>query len=1314
MKTFRMIGFAMVAILMCLSACSSGGDDPIDPIIPDPKPEVVAPEITIDSSILANGLNFTSKKGEQSITFTTNEDWTISVAAPTSGASWCTPSVVSGSKGIATVKFSVLENVDYENRSVTVTIKASSATKTFTITQKCAEALLITTNKYELGEEGGTVEIEVKANIDYKMEIAETAKSWITESSTRALKAYKHTLKIAASEESVKREGEVRFVSGSKVESVKIYQSGEAVLLLSKNEYSVSDKGATVSIDVKGNVDFGVRMPNVDWITDEASSRGMSSHTLKYVVSPNGTYDGRSAEIVFYDKNSSLKETLKITQVQKDALIVSKKEFVVQPEGETIEVELNSNVDFDLSVADNWVTRVEGRSSRGLVSHKLYFQVVENGTEAERSTQILITDKKKQISEAIVIKQKYKEKNIPYLTFSADAAQTLTMSKAVATLQYSVKGGEWKELGTNTVEFGGDKGDLRLRGKSKTGTATEVDPNSAAYICFGNNTPVDCNGDIRTLVNYEDHEHADCSEARFIALFSGCTQLISAPSLPSEVLASYCYFYMFNTCRSLIEAPELPASTLAEGCYNSMFYNCSSLIKAPELLATTDGGNSYNSMFSGCNSLDYIKVMLITYPELELNRCASVGTIVVNRTATWVSQYDYKIPTDWTIKYEGESSWANDHTPYLTFSSESKQTLALDIKVPYGESVFDYYKTIEYSVDGSIWNDLFGKKVTFGGVTGDLKLRSKNPYGTAKIEVRTDGSTPEHYISGSNNAYILSRSTIKFGTDSEVVCTGDIRTLVDYENYEITDCSQAGFIELFNKATVLTSSPKLPIKTLATLCYESMFSSCTSLTSAPELPATTLAEACYQRMFSGCTSLASAPELSATTLADNCYTGMFDGCTSLITAPELPATNLADHCYNSMFYGCTSLTTVPELPATTLMKGCYSSMFSGCSSLVKAPALPAATLTEYCYSQMFINCQKLSYLKMMATDITAKKSLEGWKDFGGSSKGTFVKDVNARWDESEVVPKGWTVIGEGEMDNTPYITFKADEIQVLTISKTIETLEYSLRKGPWQSLVKIQQVSFGGIYGDLQLRGKSSIGTAIDVNDCATFEFLNDVDVSCTGDIRTLIDYRCYETVNTSNARFCALFMNCDNLIKAPELPIETLASECYRSMFYGCAKLQQAPELRSKTLAYNCYNTMFARCTSLRQAPVLPAETLANSCYMSMFSGCSNLTQVPVLSAKTLANYCYTSMFYECISLVNAPELPAEKLTDYCYNYMFNGCKKLKNITMLATDISAYKCLDSWVSGVASTGTFTKNKQTDIPVGSSGIPNGWDVVDKQ
>lgn len=633
------------------------------------------------------------------------------------------------------------------------------------------------------------------------------------------------------------------------------------------------------------------------------------------------------------------------------------------------------------------------------------------------------------------------DENIPYLTFTADAEQTLTMSKDVATLEYSVNGEEWAELETNTITFGDTYGTLRLRGMSEIGTAIEINPETAPKITFGNNTKVRCEGDIRTLVNYKNYEHADCSKARFIALFGYCTQLTSAPSLPSEILAEACYMhmfwgcssltdapilpattlsggcyaYMFGCCSSLIEAPELPSTALTEGCYMRMFYECSSLTKAPDLLATTDGGNSYLDMFKGCRSLNYLRVMLISAPSNGrvdiLQSMGSTGTVVVNRAATWINQYN--IPSGWDIIYEGESSWTGDNTPYITFSSDEKQTLELDIDVSPFENTRDHYTTIEYSVDGSIWQDLYNRVVTFGGVTGDLKLRSKSPYGTAKAEVRTDGSSPDyHFIFGCGYdnimTYFLSTITIKFGTESKVFCTGDIRTLIDYESPETADSNNARFTYLFNDATVLSSSPELPINVPASFCYEGMFDGCASLITAPKLPAKTLAMQCYSSMFRNCTSLINASELPATTLVDGCYLNMFYGCTSLITAPELPATTLARSCYAYMFQNCSNLKSAPKLDATTLAPHCYASMFSSCKSLVTAPDLPALSLIEDCYSQMFINCSKLSYVKMMAIDISDYNCLSSW--LPNSSTGTFIKNAHATWDESKVIPKGWTVM----------------------------------------------------------------------------------------------------------------------------------------------------------------------------------------------------------------------------------------------------------------------------------------------------------------
>ena len=379
----------MLAMMICiLASCSDGGSE--EPVNPTPKPEEVKTEITIDSGIISNGLSFGVTEGEQSISFSVNANWTLSVASTTSGATWCKASATSGSKGSATVKFSVDENTGYDDRSVSVTIKAGSVSKTFTITQKGADALLVTTTKYEVAQEGGQIEIEVKANISYQMEISEDAKGWITEAESkgRTLTTTKHKLNVAMNENAEKREGDITFKSGDKVETVKVYQAGGAILLLSQNEYIVSDAGETISVDIKSNIDFGVQMPEVDWISDEASSRGMSSHTLKYIVAVNETYDSRSAEIVFYDKNSDLKDTLKVVQAQKDAIILSQKEMALKSNGETIEVKLSSNVDFEMILPDvKWIS--ESTSTRSLVEHKKYLTISENMSESSREAKVI-------------------------------------------------------------------------------------------------------------------------------------------------------------------------------------------------------------------------------------------------------------------------------------------------------------------------------------------------------------------------------------------------------------------------------------------------------------------------------------------------------------------------------------------------------------------------------------------------------------------------------------------------------------------------------------------------------------------------------------------------------------------------------------------------------------------------------------------------------------------------------------------------------------------------------------------------------------
>ena len=84
--------------------------------------------------------------------------------------------------------------------------------------------------------------------------------------------------------------------------------------------------------------------------------------------------------------------------------------------------------------------------------------------------------------------------------------------------------------------------------------------------------------------------------------------------------------------------------------------------------------------------------------------------------------------------------------------------------------------------------------------------------------------------------------------------------------------------------------------------------------------------------------------------------------------------------------------------------------------------------------------------------------------------------------------------------------------------------------------------------------------------------------------------------------------------------------------------------------------------------------------------------------------------MFYGCTSLVTAPELPAATLVTYCYGWMFDGCSKLNYVKAMFTHIWGDGCVEYWLNGVSSTGTFIKNKNVTWTNKDAGIPSGWTV----
>ena len=160
-------------------------------------------------------------------------------------------------------------------------------------------------------------------------------------------------------------------------------------------------------------------------------------------------------------------------------------------------------------------------------------------------------------------------------------------------LQYSIDDMDaWEDYTLNTAVALSAGQKCYWRGLTTTLNST------TEYLYFDSTGKVEASGEVDSLINW-----ASLSSGCYRYLFKGCSELLTAPELPSTELANYCYDHMFQGCTNLILPPELPATVMKNDCYYGMFFRCYGLTKAPALPSTQLATWCYRDMFNGCESL---------------------------------------------------------------------------------------------------------------------------------------------------------------------------------------------------------------------------------------------------------------------------------------------------------------------------------------------------------------------------------------------------------------------------------------------------------------------------------------------------------------------------------------------------------------------------------------------------------------------------------------------------------------------------------------------------------------------------------------
>jgi len=251
----------------------------------------------------------------QTISFSTNKDWSASV----SGGTWCTINPASGSSEVKSITVTVAANDTYDDRSATITIKAEDLTKVITISQPKNKAILLTKDRYEVGPAGGSISVELRANIEYDVTVPTENQGWITNTTTKGLITSNLIFAIAANTTYDSRQGKIIIKEKTSILSDTVYisQTQKDAIILTSKTYNVADTAITISAELKSNVSYLVTIPSAAqlWIT-QAQTKALKTEQLQFNIARNTAFQARSAEIIIRQSLLTLADTLYINQAK--------------------------------------------------------------------------------------------------------------------------------------------------------------------------------------------------------------------------------------------------------------------------------------------------------------------------------------------------------------------------------------------------------------------------------------------------------------------------------------------------------------------------------------------------------------------------------------------------------------------------------------------------------------------------------------------------------------------------------------------------------------------------------------------------------------------------------------------------------------------------------------------------------------------------------------------------------------------------------------------------------------------------------------
>ena len=356
------------------------------------------------------------------------------------------------------ISFTIDPSEEYEKREGKIYFTAGDEQEVVTVYQAGEGQLLLSQNEYNLTAAEQEFTVDVSSNYDFSIEMPKV--EWLKEniSQTRGMSSHTLKFKVTQNDDYNTRSAKIKIYdkNSNQSEDIVINQASiGAKLILDTKTFSINSDKQDLDIEVKSNFDYNIDFQGSSWVKQRsANTRGVTSRLLRLTIDENKTYDARTANIKLYDKNSEASELITITQGAKGGIEIPQKSFSLDELGGEITLAVNSNVDYKLTINDDWIK--EAQKTRGLESHEhtLTIAPLDDGTEREGT--ITVSNDELNYSETITIKQN----NTFYFEGDKTGEVLIGKEKKLTVKNLTKQDVEWSSSDTSiaTVENGTVKG----------------------------------------------------------------------------------------------------------------------------------------------------------------------------------------------------------------------------------------------------------------------------------------------------------------------------------------------------------------------------------------------------------------------------------------------------------------------------------------------------------------------------------------------------------------------------------------------------------------------------------------------------------------------------------------------------------------------------------------------------------------------------------------------------------------------------------------------------------------------------------------